>query len=275
MKWLQNIVVGLLFFGALGLVGYFTIISESGPFAAQGSQAVVFFDNADGIKIGSRVTVLGVPAGRVVAIDLVPVNATGRALDEDNEAEMQGRTGQRVAVTAELRRKVAFYSNYSIQVKNESLLSGRIIAIDPGSAVPRPNELEVPRKKEVISVPSGTLSERGQTALAYYLEHRPADDSMDLKGEVTGDPLAALSEMIAENRDDVRRTINNVAGITEKINNGTGTLGKLINDDELHDSADQLLDDAEVVVREVRETLEDTREQAPVTSMIRAALTAF
>lgn len=276
MKWLQNLIVGLLFFGALGLVGYFTIISPSGPFAERGSQVVLFFDNADGVKIGSRVTVLGVPAGRIVAINLVSVDAGGEPLDESDSEQMTRRIGQRVAVTAELRREVAFYDNYSIQVKNESLLSGRIVAINPGSALPGP-EGGVPARINVPVIKGETIAERGKTALYLHMERRGRSPGgyHDLQGQVTGDPLAALSEMIAENRDDVRRTINNIAGITEKINNGKGTLGQLINNDELHKNANTLVTDAQVVVKEVRETLEDTREQAPVTSMIRAALTAF
>lgn len=276
MKWLQNVIVGLLFFGALGLVGYFTIISESGPFATQGNQVVLFFDNADGVKIGSRVTVLGVPAGRVIAINLVSVNADGEPLDDSSAEQVQSRIGQRVAITAELQRSdpVVFYENYSIEVKNESLLSGRIVAINPGSALPGADG-KAPAVIPVLAVSSGTLSERGQTALQYHLEQRSTAGYRDLQGRVTGDPIAALSEMIAENRDDVRKTINNIASITEKINTGKGTLGQLINNDELHKNANTLVTDAQVVVKEVRETLEDTREQAPVTSMIRAALTAF
>ena len=81
--------------------------------------------------------------------------------------------------------------------------------------------------------------------------------------------------MISENRRNVRETIENIRSITGKINNGNGTLGLLVNDDELHANANTLVTDAQTVVNELRESLEDTREQAPVTSFVRAALTAF
>ncbi len=74
---------------------------------------------------------------------------------------------------------------------------------------------------------------------------------------------------------NVRITLENLRDITDKVNKGQGTLGILINDDELHRNASTLLSDAQIVVREVREGLEDTREQAPVNSFVRAALTAF
>lgn len=267
MNWWQNILVGILFFGALALAGFFTIVSESGPFAPKGNQMVLYFDNADGIKTGARVTILGVPAGTVVGLDLVSV-------DEKNQPAEDGRgVAQRVAVTIELRRPVKFYSNYQIAVKNETILSGKIIAIDPGSSRPGPDGL-IPKTVDVLSPSTTDLKREGQTALQYTLA-KGGGAYVNLQGESSGDPLAGLSEMISENRGDIRRTLNNVAEITQKINQGKGTIGLLVNDDELHRNANTVLTDAQIVVRELRESLEDTREQAPVNSFLRAALTAF
>ena len=42
MKLFQNFVVGILFAGSLALVGYFTVLSDSGPFARQGQQLVLY-----------------------------------------------------------------------------------------------------------------------------------------------------------------------------------------------------------------------------------------
>lgn len=267
MNWWQNILVGILFFGALALAGFFTIVSESGPFAKKGNQMVLYFDNADGIKTGARVTVLGVPAGTVVDLALVSV-------DEKNQPAEDGKgIAQRVAITIELRRPVKFFSNYQIAVKNETILSGKIIAINPGSS--RPGEDgQPPRILEVLTPSTADLKREGQTALQYTLA-KSGGTFVNLQGESSGDPLAGLSEMISENRGDIRRTLNNVAEITTKINQGKGTIGLLVNDDELHRNANTVITDAQIVVRELRESLEDTREQAPVNSFLRAALTAF
>ena len=96
-----------------------------------------------------------------------------------------------------------------------------------------------------------------------------------MKGKTNEDPLVSLSELIAENRSDIRKTISNVADISGKINSGKGTLGRLINQDDIHSNVNTTLTDAQIVLRELREGLEDTREQAPVTSFIRSALSAF
>ena len=271
MTWLQNIMVGVLFFGALFMVGFFTIVSQSGPFAERGNQMLVFFDNAEGIKEGTRVTVLGVPSGLVESVDLVSVDENARVVDDGDEA----RVGQRVAITLELRKDVVFYENYNVAIKNESILSGKVISIDPGTARGTGNQ-RVP-EIQVLSLPTSELASQGQTALDYFIENREtvAAHKHELQGESAGDPVAGIAELISENRGNVRETIQNVRDITQKINEGRGTLGLLVNDDELHRNANTLVSDAQTVVKELRESLEDTREQAPVTSFVRAALTAF
>ncbi len=49
---------------------------------------------------------------------------------------------------------------------------------------------------------------------------------------------------------------------------GQGTLGKLVNENKVYNNADDL-------IKELKDTMEDAREQAPITSFIRAALLAF
>lgn len=270
MNWLQNVIVGVLFFGALIILGYFTIISDSGPFAQKGHRVVIFFDNAEGIKQGSRVTVLGVPFGKVHSIHLVDVNSYGEPVESDST----GAVGKRVALTAELEQEVVFYNNYHVSLKNESILSGKIVSIDPGSARSGDPQAMV-SKIPVLIIPTETLDRANVSALQYTLQQRKTNRYVDLQGSASSDPLAGISRMIEENRGDVKRTITNIASITGKINHGHGSLGRLINDGELHKDATTLVDDAQVVVREMRESLEDTREQAPVNSFVRAALTAF
>lgn len=274
MKVLQNLVVGFLFAGSLALVGYFTILSENGPFARSGQQLVLYFDQAEGMKVGARVTVLGVPAGTVTALDLVSVDDRDRPVPDDSPE----RSRQIVAVTVELKKTVVFYSNYQISLKNESILSGKVVAIDPGTARSRGGLAS--SRMDVVWVDPQEMVQSRKTAAQISLDRLTADRSANhglaaLQGVNAGDPVAGLAQLISENREDVRRTIQNVAEITDKVNNGRGTIGMLINDNQLHENANTLVTDARVVVREMRESLEDTREQAPVTSFIRAALTAF
>jgi phospholipid/cholesterol/gamma-HCH transport system substrate-binding protein len=249
MKPFQYLLVGILFFGALAVVGYFTILTEGGPLKKELNTMKVYFPNADGLKVGSKVTVQGVPFGYISKVSLVQVDEDGNILTEGQEG-----FSTKVEVTLVVQSKLKIYENYDIKIRNESLLSGRIVAIDPGSAYS--SNVEGIKQNGIIDTRDTTASNR-------------------LKGSTSDDPLVSLSELINENRSDLRKIVNNIANITGKVNNGNGTLGKLINNDELHSSVNTTLTDAQIVLRELREGLEDTREQAPVTSFIRAALTAF
>ncbi len=236
--------MGSLFFVALAVVGYFTIITEGGPLKKELYTMQVYFPNSEGIKLGSKVTVRGVPYGYVSKVNLIQIDREGNILPSTEEG-----IASKVEVILVLQKPLKLYDNYSIKIRNESLLSGRIIAIDPGFYV----------------APTFNSSDLAMTSTSQRF----------IEGGTMDDPLVSLSELIAENRNDIRKTISNISQITDKINNGQGTLGKLINNDEIHSNVNTTLTDAQIVLRELREGLEDTREQAPVTSFIRAALTAF
>ncbi|TGK14662.1 MCE family protein [Leptospira fluminis] len=249
MKSFRYLLVGAIFSVALVVVGYFTVMTEGGPVQKRGEFIKINFKNADGIKVGNKVTVQGVPFGYVSNIRLIQIDEEGRVLPS-------GEIGiaTRVEVTILLKEPLRMYENYDITIRNESLLSGRLISIDPGTAEAPPE----------AKLPAGTTFQT--------VDYKKGSS---LKGRVLQDPLVSLSELIAENRGDIRRTFSNVADITTKVNNGDGTLGRLINRDDLHTNINTVLTDAQIVLRELREGLEDTREQAPVTSFIRAALSSF
>jgi phospholipid/cholesterol/gamma-HCH transport system substrate-binding protein len=59
-----------------------------------------------------------------------------------------------------------------------------------------------------------------------------------------------------------------LAEVTEKVNKGQGTLAKLVNDDALFKETKALL-------KELRESVEDLREQAPINSFIGVVFSAF
>jgi phospholipid/cholesterol/gamma-HCH transport system substrate-binding protein len=146
--------------------------------------------------------------------------------------------GHQVLVKLKMFTEFTLYQNFSIKIKSDSLLGKKFIGISPGSPYD---------KKGVAQV--------------------VVTDRENLPGKYE-DVLGSLTELIDENRDNIYASIRNLRDITDKINAGKGTIGKLINEDKL---AQQTVD----LVKELRETIEDAREQAPITSFLRAALTAF
>jgi len=257
MQYVKYSIVGILFFTAIAIVAYFSVLTDGGPWQKDGVKAIIYFPNAEGIKIGNKVTVHGVPYGHVSKVDLVHFDENGDLL----KPGVLG-VGTKVQISLNLKGPIKIYQNYEATIKNESLLSGRVISLDPGSRFPRdPKTFEF----QTSGIENLVLTD--------YTNSKSISPS--LKGNITEDPLVSLSELIAENRADIKRTFTNVADITTKINNGEGTLGRLINENEVHTNVNTTLTDAQIVLRELREGLEDLREQAPVTSFIRAALSAF
>lgn len=64
--------------------------------------------------------------------------------------------------------------------------------------------------------------------------------------------FAAIGEMIAENRDSLRRTMDNLATITDDISLGQGAIGALLHDEGLAGNVRAMGADARAVVENVR-----------------------
>jgi phospholipid/cholesterol/gamma-HCH transport system substrate-binding protein len=208
----NEIVVGIFFFTAMAILGYFTIIMSGEIFQRYEYYRVnVIFPSIEGLGVNDKVKVNGVLSGTVEDIQL-----------RDNIVWV----------------RLKMYIKYKIRIKNETALGGKYVSIKPGSAI---------LKGKYFAV---------------------IDIGQNLAGQTIEDPFGIISEFIEENKDNVRIAIRNIRDITEKINRGKGTLGKLVNEEKVHEDADDL-------IKELREAIEDTREQAPVTSFIRAALMAF
>jgi phospholipid/cholesterol/gamma-HCH transport system substrate-binding protein len=222
MRVFSEILVGILFFSAVGILLYFTVfIMQDSAFYKQGKYEIdVIFDDVYGLSEGNRVLVSGVDYGKVKSIKLLP--------------------NGKVLVKLSLKEKINIYKNYKIVVKSETALGGRVVAITPGDKILGLANLKKP-----------------------------------LKGTILLDPFEAVSIIINENKDNLKKAIANLKDVIVKINRGKGTIGKLINKDSIHKDTEKLINKAQTLVDELKDVVEDVREQAPITSFIRAALTAF
>lgn len=224
-KMKNELAVGLLFVGAMILLGYFTILMREEIFDTRSYYYInVYFPNSEGIAEKSKVRILGVESGIVQRVSL-----------EDN----------RVKLVCKLYNKCTMYENYTVKIVSESALGGRAVAITPGCP---------------------------EFGGQYYAA---IDITRPLSGTAVADALTMAGMIMDENRASLQESISNLrdvsanlAVVTAKLSNGEGTIGRLLTQDKMYQDADDL-------VKELRESVEDAREQAPVTSFIRAALTAF
>lgn len=144
----------------------------------------------------------------------------------------------RVIVTLKVFKRFVMYENFQISIRSEAALGGKHVNI-------------------FLGTPADTSGKKFMVV----------EERTDLPGKVE-DAINSITELVEENRGNLYSSLKNIKDITEKINSGQGTIGQLINNDTIHKNTDDL-------VKELREAIEDSREQAPVTSFIRAALLAF
>ena len=185
-------------------------------------------------KDSYRITVVFPTVIGLEKTDKVKVNGVTAGYVEKIEL-----SGYKVRVTLKMFQNFTMYENYDVRIKTQAALGGKHVGIYTGT----PKNKNGTKKFKIVETRTG------------------------LPGTVD-DPLASISKLIDDNRENIFAAIKNIKEITDKLNRGKGTLGQLINQDKIHNNAGDL-------VKDIRDAIEDTREQAPVTSFIRAALTAF
>ncbi|MHC4389885.1 MAG: MlaD family protein [Planctomycetota bacterium] len=89
-----------------------------------------------------------------------------------------------------------------------------------------------------------------------------------LKDEESGERVKRTLASVERATERLDRTMANVEITTGAIADGKGTIGRLIMDD-------RLVNEAERVIVELRESVEDIREQAPVSAFVQAVFAAF
>jgi phospholipid/cholesterol/gamma-HCH transport system substrate-binding protein len=98
-----------------------------------------------------------------------------------------------------------------------------------------------------------------------------------LTADLTGtlEKIAGKLDAAGVSMDQLKAVIDNtaklsgeLASIAQKVNEGKGTLGKLMNDDAI-------FVEAKGVLKELRESVQDLREQAPINSFIGVIFSAF
>ena len=228
-----NIIVGTLFFVALAIVGYYTILLKDEFFQSKEFYYVsAEFPFGNGLKKNDPVKVLGVYSGTVKSVSL---------------------SDGKVIVSMEMFNKFRLYENYSIKIKSDGVMGAKCIDFRPG-----------------------TSSDEEKT----YNEI--AINDTVLIGKPSGDLFGAIEDLLADNKNALNDSIQNLRDITvtfksfseninvisENIRDGKGTLGKLISDDKIANQTSELLSG-------LKDSTEDMREQAPITSFLRAALLAF
>jgi len=220
------------------------------------------FPSVDGLVPGAKVVVGGVPVGTITDIGF----------------DSQKRD---IKVSYSVTRDSADWirKDSSAEIATQGVLGDKYLVIKTGSA----DQATVGDKSEIPAAIGKDLTQflsKGDQLMvslnniASSLDRMLKSFEADHKSEIflkgitnTTKNLSLISEKLNQQLDDMKlkSAINHLNGILEKIDNGQGTVGALVNDPSLFDDAKALLGSANrnrTIRNLVRQTMKENTEKA-------------
>jgi phospholipid/cholesterol/gamma-HCH transport system substrate-binding protein len=221
----SEMLVGILVLIGIILLFYMSFrIGKFGTFGQQGYEITVSLDNANGLDPRSPVHIAGVEVGRIKTIKL---------------------DGYKALVTLLVKKGIQIPVDSKAAVKTQGTLGDKYIEIIPGSrqtylaAGDRINDVVMATDlDEVFTRVSVAAKNFGDTmndfkGIIGEPEKVNIKKSLENIQTVSGD----FKELIATNKDNVGRIVNNLETISKDIEDGKGTIGKLAKDETLYNDA--------------------------------------
>lgn len=209
----QSVRVGLFFILGLALIWVtFETLNDGKVFKEKGYTLVAGFVNLKELKTGDEVRMAGVRIGAVESTRLA---------------------GRRAEAILRIQPGVQIANDATGTIAMAGLIGTNYIAIDLGSqdapALAPGAELRTTVTADLNSIMAdlGNLGKKLEGALGSFgtaMNGEPGQEGLFQK----------LDRLVTENRVKVDATMTNLQAITTKLNEGQGTLGKLINDPSLH-----------------------------------------
>jgi phospholipid/cholesterol/gamma-HCH transport system substrate-binding protein len=247
-----SIGLGLIMLAILVLGGNENLTVRKSRFTAH-------FPDVEGLIPGAKIVVGGIQIGTVdhVAFD----DATHNIVVNFNVAK----------TSAEWIRKDA-----TAEIATQGVLGDKFVLIKPGSKA----EALLTDGSDIQSAPAQSLTQflsKGDQLMANLnsitttldkilknFEHNGRSEQFFSSMTATSKNLSLASEKINKELEGglyLKSSLKNLSGILEKVNNGTGTLGALVNDPGLYDDAKALMGGANrnrIVRNLVRQTIRDS-----------------
>jgi phospholipid/cholesterol/gamma-HCH transport system substrate-binding protein len=232
----REIRLGFFFFAMLLILGVVTLtVSHWTPPWSRAKTEVVYFPSADGLKRGDTIRLLGVPYGRVEAVEY-------------------DRAKRRVAVKVSLKRdlrELDLREDYAVTIQESALIGGRYLEIDPGSASAKPRDPTVPLEGKNLPSPMQELSKMVEENRANI-----RDTIRDLReiARVVREGPGTLHDLLTNRGlyERAEKTVGHLEKFGEKLTSGTGSAAKLLNDPGLYDDLRAVAGDLKEVAGQIR-----------------------
>ena len=211
----RDFVLGLVFFGAIALLLYYTIILTGFSFSDK-VYMTAYFPNANGLEEGDAVLVAGRPTGTVRGV-----------IFQDDRPE-----DRRISVLMEFTESPTLHEGYFLRIAEFTVLGGRVVQIEPG---PFTNAKIGPGAELVGTVEASALAQFSQL----LEENEENINSIISNLRTTSDDLAqgrgVIGALLHDEgmRVDLEQALENTTGLIADLRSGKGTLGALLNDEAL------------------------------------------
>ena len=221
-------------FIALAMIAAFIILEIIGglDFFKPGYHLRARFNSIQELKVGDPVKMAGVPVGRVEKLALA-----------DNKVEISLR----------LNKGTPVHTDSKATVKFAGLMGANYVSIDfgtPSSPLLEQNELMATAEQPDLSALMARLDEA-------------AAGVQNLTKSFTGDKidnlLGPFTDFMRQNNPRLTAIIANVQAISTQITSGQGTVGKLIYDQSLYNTASAAITNLQDTASEIKLTVAQAR----------------
>jgi phospholipid/cholesterol/gamma-HCH transport system substrate-binding protein len=236
----QTVRVGLFFLlgCALAWITFESLAGNGGGgiFKKSGYTVVAPFANLKGLKDGDEVLMAGVRIGTV---------------KETRLAQKQ------VEAVLMIDPAVKIPNDAVASVETSSLLGSQHLAVSFGSSTTFLQSGDTIRTKNTVDM-NEVISQLG--SLGAKLEGVADNIGKALGGDSgSGSLFAKIDKLVEQNGPKLTETIANLQEITAKLNNGQGTMGKLVNDPKLHDELLATVAELKAAATDAKLFLADTK----------------
>ena len=210
----QTARVGLFFILGIALVWVtFQTLNGEKFWKDKGYTLIAGFESLKELKKGDEVRMAGVTIGSVESTRLA---------------------GRRAEAVLRIEPTVSIHGDAKATIVMAGLIGTNYIGIDLGTpdAAPLRDGAEI--QTTVTPDINTIMSEIGN--LGQKLDGALGSISTAINGDGKSPGLfQKLDKLVSDNGDNVNATVANLQQVTDKLNKGEGTLGKLINDPKMHD----------------------------------------
>lgn len=227
----QTARVGLFFLLGLALTWVtFVTLNGGSAFKPKGYMLIAGFESLRELKVGDEVRMAGVKVGNV---------------------EITRLANRRAEAVLRIRPEVKIASDATASIVMAGLIGTNYIGIDLGTAnVPALADGAEIRTAVTPDI-NAIMTELG--GLGKKLESTLNSVGTAINGDgKTGGVFQKLDKVVSENSEKISAAMANLQSITTKLNNGEGTLGRLINDPKLHDELMTAVDEIKTAATDAK-----------------------